>query len=105
MTDTLTCPNCSYENIVVSCGFCIQCGFDTSEKPKSTENPVFGYGSVSNSFTSMNSDQGQQSAAAVMEPPATPKMTIDDVIEALVFSHETKCTVSVALRGNLHLCL
>ena len=29
MTESLICPNCSYENIVVGCGFCIQCGFDT----------------------------------------------------------------------------
>lgn len=28
--DTLTCPHCGYENIVLTCGFCLQCGEDIS---------------------------------------------------------------------------
>ncbi len=25
---SLICPHCQYENVVVTCGFCLQCGFD-----------------------------------------------------------------------------
>ena len=28
MADSLVCPKCDYENIVLSCGFCLQCGAD-----------------------------------------------------------------------------
>ncbi|MCA9262428.1 MAG: hypothetical protein KDA60_01210 [Planctomycetales bacterium] len=33
--DSLVCPVCSYENVVLTCGFCLQCGaeFDESEVP------------------------------------------------------------------------
>ena len=36
MTDTLICSNCSYENVVVSCGFCLQCGYDTKNGNRSS---------------------------------------------------------------------
>lgn len=28
---TLVCPKCQYENIVLTCGFCLQCGNDLSD--------------------------------------------------------------------------
>ena len=30
-SQTLRCPRCDYENIVLTCGFCLQCGQDMSE--------------------------------------------------------------------------
>ncbi len=30
-TETLVCPHCKYENIVLTCGFCLQCGEDLSD--------------------------------------------------------------------------
>jgi hypothetical protein len=82
--DTLRCPRCEYENIVLTCGFCIQCGNDLSHLLPQVETLSATVGTDSSKLAYSNNVTAASSHAAASSAIGSTLVDIDSGSAAAV---------------------